>query len=153
MNEYDSNRIYDVAKKINYKRTTNLSETDCYVLNTCHIREKATEKVYHDVGRIKKEFRNKKKPIVVVAGCVAQAEGEILLNRERYIDAVIGPQSYHQFNETIIKIEKNQKKVNSTNFDVIEKFVSKSVVFIVNFLVIITRHVTNCIPLFPHLIK
>ena len=122
MNEYDSNRIYDVAKKINYKRTTNLSETDCYVLNTCHIREKATEKVYHDVGRIKKEFRNKKKPIVVVAGCVAQAEGEILLNRERYIDAVIGPQSYHQFNETIIKIEKNQKKVNSTNFDVIEKF-------------------------------
>ena len=122
MNEYDSNRIYDVAKKINYKRTTNLSETDCYVLNTCHIREKATEKVYHDVGRIKKEFRNKKKPIVVVAGCVAQAEGEILLNREKYIDAVIGPQSYHQFNETIIKIEKNQKKVNSTNFDVIEKF-------------------------------
>ena len=78
MNEYDSNRIYDVAKKINYKRTTNLSETDCYVLNTCHIREKATEKVYHDVGRIKKEFRNKKKPIVVVAGCVAQAEGEFL---------------------------------------------------------------------------
>ena len=122
MNEYDSNRIYDVVKKINYKRTTNLSETDCYVLNTCHIREKATEKVYHDVGRIKKEFRNKKKPIVVVAGCVAQAEGEILLNREKYIDAVIGPQSYHQFNETIIKIEKNQKKVNSTNFDVIEKF-------------------------------
>ena len=122
MNEYDSERIYDIAKKVNYKKTDVLSETDCYVLNTCHIREKATEKVYHDVGRLKKEFRNKKKPIVVVAGCVAQAEGEILLNREKYIDAVIGPQSYHNFNETLIKLEKNYKKLNSTNFDVIEKF-------------------------------
>ena len=49
MNEYDSDRIYEVAKKINYKRTNDLNETNCYVLNTCHIREKATEKVYHDV--------------------------------------------------------------------------------------------------------
>ena len=122
MNEYDSNRIYDMVKKINYKKTDNLSETDCYVLNTCHIREKATEKVYHDVGRVKKEFRNKKKPIVVVTGCVAQAEGEILLNREKYIDAIIGPQSYHHLNETITKLEKNHKSINFTNFDVIEKF-------------------------------
>ena len=60
MNEYDSNRIYDMVKKINYVKTDTLSESDCYVLNTCHIREKATEKVYHDVGRLKKEFRNKK---------------------------------------------------------------------------------------------
>ena len=122
MNEYDSNRIYDMVKKINYKKTDTLSETDCYVLNTCHIREKATEKVYHDVGRLKKEFRNKKKPIVVVTGCVAQAEGEILLSREKYIDAIIGPQSYHHFNETITKLEKNLKSINFTNFDVIEKF-------------------------------
>ena len=122
MNEYDSNRIYDFAKKINYFKTENLKEVDCYVLNTCHIREKATEKVYHDVGRIKKKFKNKKKPIVVVTGCVAQAEGEILLDKEKYIDAVIGPQSYHDFNKTILKIEKNSKKINSTNFDVIEKF-------------------------------
>ena len=84
MNQYDSERIYDVAKKINYKKTNILIETDCYVLNTCHIREKATEKVYHDIGRLKKEFRNQKKPIVIVTGCVAQAEGEILLNRENY---------------------------------------------------------------------
>ena len=49
---------------------------DCYVINTCHIREKATEKVYHEIGRVKKEFRNKKKPILIIAGCVAQAEGE-----------------------------------------------------------------------------
>ncbi len=122
MNEYDSERIYDMAKKINYKRTENLSEADCYILNTCHIREKATEKVYHDIGRIKKKFRNKKKPIVIVAGCVAQAEGEILLNREKYINAVIGPQSYQKLNETIINIEKKYKKVSSTNFDVIDKF-------------------------------
>jgi len=122
MNEYDSNRIYDFAKNINYKKTDKIEEADCYVLNTCHIREKATEKVYHDVGRIKKTFRNKNKPIVVISGCVAQAEGEILLKKEKYIDAVIGPQSYHKFNEVILNIEKNLRKINSTDFDVIEKF-------------------------------
>ena len=110
MNEYDSERIYDIAKKINYIRTEDLKETNCYVLNTCHIREKATEKVYHDVGRLKKPLEIKK-PIVIVTGCVAQAEGEILLNREKYIDAVIGPQSIHRFNETIfINREKIIKK-------------------------------------------
>ncbi len=122
MNEYDSNRIYDIANKINYRKTENLKDADCYVLNTCHIREKATEKVYHDVGRVKKEFRNKKKPIVIVTGCVAQAEGEILLNKEKYIDAVIGPQSYHQINKTILNIEKNTKKINLTDFNVNDKF-------------------------------
>ena len=104
MNEYDSNRIYDLLKKNKYKRTDELEDADCYILNTCHIREKATEKVYHDVGRVKKIFRNKKKPIVIVTGCVAQAEGDILLKREKYIDAVIGPQSYHNIADTILKL-------------------------------------------------
>ena len=122
MNEYDSNRIYDLVKKIHYQKTNNLKDVNCYVLNTCHIREKATEKVYHDVGRIKKEFKNKKKPIVIITGCVAQAEGEILLNKEKYIDAVIGPQSYHKLNETIIEIERKNKKINSTEFNTVEKF-------------------------------
>ena len=122
MNEYDSERIYDIAKKINYEKSKDFNEINCYVLNTCHIREKATEKVYHDVGRLKKVFRNKKKPIVIVTGCVAQAEGEILLKRETYIDAVIGPQSIHRFNKIIKKIDKKYKKVNSTHFDVIDKF-------------------------------
>ncbi len=122
MNEYDSNRIYDLAKKINYEKTDSLDEADCYVLNTCHIREKATDKVYHDIGRVKKNFRNKKKPIVIITGCVAQAEGDILLMKDNYIDAVIGPQSSHNFNETIIKIENKKKKLNFTNFDVVEKF-------------------------------
>ena len=110
MNEYDSNRIYDFAKQINYYKTKNFKDVDCFVLNTCHIREKATDKVYHEIGRIKKEYRNKKKPIVVVAGCVAQAEGEIILKKENYINAIIGPQSYHEFNKTILKIEKKNLK-------------------------------------------
>ena len=122
MNEYDSSRILDLTKKINYFPTKNASETDCYILNTCHIREKATAKVYHDIGRLKKEFRNKNKPIVLIAGCVAQAEGEILLKKEKYIDAIIGPQSYHQINDMIKKLEKNSKPINFTEFEVIEKF-------------------------------
>ena len=122
MNEYDSNRIYDLVKKINYKKTENLEEADCYVLNTCHIREKATDKVYHDVGRIKKQFKNRKKPIVVITGCVAQAEGEILLKDEKYIDAVIGPQSFQNFNKILLKIENEKKRFDFTNFEVIEKF-------------------------------
>ena len=122
MNEYDSNRIYDLLEKKNYKRTDQLKDVDCYILNTCHIREKATEKVYHDVGRVKKIFRHKKKPIVIVTGCVAQAEGDILLKREKYIDAVIGPQSYHSIADTILKIERKCKEINLTDFQTIEKF-------------------------------
>ena len=122
MNEYDSNRIYDLTKKINYLKTENLDEANCYVLNTCHIREKATDKVYHDIGRLKKQFRKKIKPIVVVTGCVAQAEGDILLKKEKYIDAVIGPQSFHEINKIILDLERKQKPINFTEFDVIEKF-------------------------------
>lgn len=122
MNEYDSNRILDLVKKIHYIPTKNIDEADCYVLNTCHIREKATEKVYHDIGRIKKHFKERSKPIVLITGCVAQAEGEILLKQEKYIDAVIGPQSYHKINDIIIKSEKKSESINSTEFDVIEKF-------------------------------
>ncbi len=122
MNEYDSNRILDLLKKINYVCTKNIKEADCYILNTCHIREKATDKVYHEVGRLKKEFRNKIKPIVLIVGCVAQAEGDVLLKREKYIDAVIGPQSYHEINKLILNIENKNVKFNSTEFEVIEKF-------------------------------
>ena len=122
MNEYDSNRILDLTKKINYTSTNNIKEADCYVLNTCHIREKATDKVYHDIGRVKKEFRNKKKPIVLIIGCVAQAEGDILLEREKYIDAIVGPQSYHEINKIILSIKDKDKKINLTEFEAIEKF-------------------------------
>ena len=60
MNEYDSNRISDLVKQIGYKKTEVIEDTDCYILNTCHIREKATEKVYHDIGRLKKNTEIKK---------------------------------------------------------------------------------------------
>ena len=76
MNEYDSNRIYDSVKKIGYEKTKNYEDANCYLLNTCHIRDKAKEKVYHEIGRVKKSFELKKKPLVIVAGCVAQAENE-----------------------------------------------------------------------------
>ena len=122
MNEYDSSRILDLTKKINYIQTNNLDDANCYILNTCHIREKATEKVYHDIGRIKKKFKNRDKPIVFIMGCVAQAEGDILLKKEKFIDAVIGPQSYHQINDMILKLEKKSKQISFTEFDVIEKF-------------------------------
>ena len=122
MNEYDSNRIYDLTKKINYLKTESLAEANCYILNTCHIREKARDKVYHDIGRVKKQFRKKTKPIVIVTGCVAQAEGDILLKKEKYIDAVIGPQSFHEINKIILDLEKKQRPINFTEFDVIEKF-------------------------------
>ena len=122
MNEYDSNRILDFMKKINYVKTQKIEQANCFILNTCHIREKATEKVYHEIGRVKKEFRNKIKPIVLIAGCVAQAEGEILLKKEKYIDAVVGPQSYQEINNIITNLENKKTKINSTEFDTIEKF-------------------------------
>jgi len=122
MNEYDSNRIYDSVKKIGYEKTENYEDADCYLLNTCHIRDKAKEKVYHEIGRVKKIFRLKKKPLVIIAGCVAQAENQEMLKREPYIDLVIGPQAYHKINDTILNhIEKN-KKVEETEFDAISKF-------------------------------
>ena len=128
MNEYDSNRILDLVRPIGYITTADASEADCYILNTCHIREKATDKVYHDIGRLKKEFRNKKKPMLLVTGCVAQAENEEMLKREKYIDGVIGPQSYHQIPEIIKKIENKKNKINSTEFDVVEKFDSLNII-------------------------
>ena len=128
MNEYDSNRILDILKPMGYMPTNNSLEADCYVLNTCHIREKATDKVYHDIGRLKKEFRNKKKPMLLVTGCVAQAENKEMFKREKYIDAVVGPQSYHQIPDMIKKIENNKSKINSTDFEVVEKFDSLNLI-------------------------
>ena len=122
MNEYDSNRIFDTVKKIGFEKTDKYEKANCYVLNTCHIRDKAKEKVYHEIGRVKKIFRNKKKPIVIVAGCVAQAENQEMLRREPYIDIVMGPQSYHKINEVILNYQKKLKKEEETEFDTISKF-------------------------------
>ena len=122
MNEYDSNRIYDSVKKIGFHKTENYEDANCYLLNTCHIRDKAKEKIYHEIGRVKKTFRLKRKPLVIVAGCVAQAENQEMLKREPYIDLVIGPQSYHKINNTILNYIEEKKKVEETEFDTISKF-------------------------------
>ena len=122
MNEYDSNRIYDTVKKIGYEKTETYEDANCYLLNTCHIRDKAKEKVYHEIGRVKKIFRSKSKPLVIVAGCVAQAEHEEMLKRETYIDLVLGPQAYHKINDTILNYQKKKDKEEETEFDAIAKF-------------------------------
>ena len=121
MNEYDSKRIYDVVKEIGFEKTDQYKEADCYLLNTCHIRDKASEKVYHEIGRVKKIFRSKKKPLVIVAGCVAQAENQEMLKREPYIDIIIGPQAYHKINDTILNFTE-KLKVEETEFDAVSKF-------------------------------
>ena len=120
MNEYDSNRIYDTVKKIGYKKTDKYEDADCYLLNTCHIRDKAKEKVYHEIGRVKKIFKSKSKPLIIVAGCVAQAENEEMLKREPYIDLIVGPQAYHKINNTILNYK--NKKIEETEFDAMSKF-------------------------------
>jgi len=122
MNEYDSNRIYDTVKKIGYEKTDNYEDANCYFLNTCHIRDKAKEKVYHEIGRVKKIFRLKNKPLVIVAGCVAQAEHEEMIKREPYIDLVLGPQAYHKINDTILNYQNQKKKQEETEFDAVTKF-------------------------------
>ena len=122
MNEYDSNRIFDSVKKIGFEKTNQYEDAQCYLLNTCHIRDKAKEKVYHEIGRVKKSFRSKTKPLVIVAGCVAQAENSEMLKREPYIDLIIGPQSYHKINDTIRNYFDQKKRVEETEFDVVTKF-------------------------------
>jgi len=121
MNEYDSERIFDIVEKIGYKKTEDQEKADCYIVNTCHIRDKAKEKVFHEVGRVKKIYSNRKKPIMVIAGCVAQAENEEILKREPFIDVVIGPQSYHKINNILNNFQ-NNKKEDETEFDTIAKF-------------------------------
>ena len=122
MNEYDSYRIYESISKIGYKKTYNMDEANCYILNTCHIRDKAKEKVYHEIGRVKKNFKSKDKPIVIVAGCVAQAENNEMIKREPYIDIVIGPQAYHKINDSILNYLQKNEKNEETDFDSILKF-------------------------------
>ena len=121
MNEYDTNRIYDTVQKIGYFKTNNQLDADCYLVNTCHIRDKSKEKVFDEIGRVRKNYKNKKKPIVIIAGCVAQAESSEIIKREPYIDIIIGPQSYHKINK-IIENFNFKKKEELTEFDTEQKF-------------------------------
>ena len=94
MNEYDSNRIADLLQSIDLKRVDDEQLADYFIFNTCHIREKATQKVYSDIGKIKKIFRDKRsKPTFILAGCVAQAESSVVFEKSDFVDIVVGPQA------------------------------------------------------------
>ncbi len=107
MNVYDSNRIKNLFEPKGYSETGDLTKADLIVLNTCHIREKAVEKVYSDIGRIKKTKKNKHK--LVISGCVAQAEGKEIKKRASSVDYIVGPQSYHKLPSMI---ENNNSFIN-----------------------------------------
>src|ERR1051326_5005350 len=100
MNVYDSNRMADVLAPHGYVETATPEDADLVILNTCHIREKAAEKVYSELGRLRvmkrEAARAGRRVTVAVAGCVAQAEGEEIIRRAPVVDLVVGPQSYHR---------------------------------------------------------
>ncbi|MCH9753900.1 MAG: tRNA (N6-isopentenyl adenosine(37)-C2)-methylthiotransferase MiaB [Alphaproteobacteria bacterium] len=123
MNAYDSIRIGDLLKPFGYETTEVIEESDMVVLNTCHIREKATEKVYSRLGRIRDMKRKLGKDlIIVVAGCVGQAEGEEIFKRAPWVNIVVGPQSYHNLPELLAKLARNNKHVWDLNFEEDKKF-------------------------------
>lgn len=107
MNVYDSNRMADVLFGLGYKSVDSPEDADMIILNTCHIREKATEKVFSELGRLRKHKEKKEKQggqmLMAVAGCVAQAEGDFILERANYVDMVFGPQTYHELPEMVAK--------------------------------------------------
>lgn len=128
MNVYDSDRMADVLAPLGYKPVTTPEEADLVILNTCHIREKATEKVFSDLGRLRpvKQAREAqgKKTTIAVAGCVAQAEGDEITRRAPFVDMVFGPQSYHALPEMIAAVQKStgETRIINTDFAVDEKF-------------------------------
>ena len=126
MNVYDSNKMLDLLKVFGYEVTENLTEADLVILNTCHIREKAAEKVYSELGSIRKlkqtRLKAGKEMLIVVAGCVSQAEGDEIFVRAPYVDIVVGPQTYHNLPELITRVSREQKIVLNLDFPVISKF-------------------------------
>lgn len=125
MNEYDSARMADVMAPHGYLRSEGIDDADLVVLNTCHIREKAADKVYSELGRLRvlKEERQERgqQLIVAVAGCVAQAEGRELMRQARVIDIVVGPQVYHRLPEMVAQAQQ-RKRVIDTEFPLVDKF-------------------------------
>ncbi|OKL44474.1 tRNA (N6-isopentenyl adenosine(37)-C2)-methylthiotransferase MiaB [Pseudovibrio exalbescens] len=125
MNVYDSDRMTDALTNDGYEATDAMEEADLVILNTCHIREKAAEKVYSELGRIRKlkeeKAKDGKQMMVSVAGCVAQAEGAEISRRAPVVDLVVGPQSYHRLPELLNRAS-NGSKVVETEFDIEEKF-------------------------------
>ena len=125
MNVYDSTRMSDALARDGYEPTDVMEEADLVLLNTCHIREKAAEKVYSALGRLRdmKKERNRegREFMIGVAGCVAQAEGEEILRRAPAVDVVIGPQTYHRLPEALRKAKEGQRIVD-TEYALEDKF-------------------------------
>jgi tRNA-2-methylthio-N6-dimethylallyladenosine synthase len=126
MNVYDSERIVELLAPQGFSETSDPEEADVVVLNTCHIREKAAEKVYSDLGRIR-EIKKRRRAegrdtIVTVAGCVAQAEGEEIVRREPSVDVVVGPQSYHELGALLARAQSRRAPVVETAFPEQDKF-------------------------------
>jgi tRNA-2-methylthio-N6-dimethylallyladenosine synthase len=125
MNVYDSQRMADTLAREGFIETTAPEEADLLILNTCHIREKAVEKVYSELGRIRRlkgrAARDGRRMLVAVAGCVAQAEGEEIIRRAPVVDLVFGPQSYHRLPDLVARAERNGRAID-TEFPVEDKF-------------------------------
>jgi len=121
MNVYDSERMVEALGSNGYEQTATPEEADMILLNTCHIREKAAEKVYSELGRFKELKVEKPNLKIGVAGCVAQAEGEEIMRRQPLVDLVVGPQSYHRLPELESKLENGGKSIE-TDFPEEDKF-------------------------------
>ena len=126
MNVYDSERMTELLAPIGYRTTERQEEADLVVLNTCHIREKAAEKVYSELGRLRgaKEAAaaEGRRMVVTVAGCVAQAEGAEMQRRQPLVDIVVGPQAYHRLPELIARVERADGRQLDTDFPAESKF-------------------------------
>ena len=125
MNVYDSHRMADTLAPAGYDETTSLEDADLVILNTCHIREKAAEKVYSEIGRIREmkeaAAREGRRMLIAVAGCVAQAEGREIMRRAGAVDLVVGSQNYHRLPEMVARAQDGEKVVD-TDFPVEDKF-------------------------------
>ncbi|HJW42411.1 MAG TPA: tRNA (N6-isopentenyl adenosine(37)-C2)-methylthiotransferase MiaB [Rhizomicrobium sp.] len=121
MNVYDSARMAELLAPIGYGPAETAEDADMVILNTCHIREKAAEKVYSELGRLKK-IKDERGLTIAVAGCVAQAEGAEIVARAPQVDIVVGPQSYHRLPEMIAKIARSGGHALETDFPALEKF-------------------------------
>lgn len=126
MNVYDSERMRDVLVPLGYAETATPEEADLVILNTCHIREKAAEKVYSELGKIRRMKQDRAEQgaemLIAVAGCVAQAEGEEIVRRAPAVDLVFGPQTYHRLPQLLARQRQARKAVVETEFPAEDKF-------------------------------
>ena len=123
MNFYDAGKMADVLKPLGYETTDVLEGADLVILNTCHIRERATDKVYSELGKVKKQSQKQDNAMMIaVAGCVGQAEGEEIFKRAPYVDMVVGPQSYHTLPELVSKAARKSGHEIRLDFPANEKF-------------------------------